>query len=171
MSSFEQITCSFLDHTWQFSKWWVGYVYVYVCICAGVCVCMSMCMCVCAHCVCMCVCMYVCTYEYENMLSKNMHTHGVCIGSQRTTSHMVLTLFEKGCHFIGHCMCQGKWPTSSQRFPGICFPSPLRSSGITAVCYHARLYVVSGELNSCPHTYAAAFLPTEASSQPYLILE
>lgn len=131
---------------------------VYVCICAGVCVCMSMCMCVCTLCLHVCVCMYVLMSMRICWAKTCTHTGYAC-GSQRSTSHVVLTLFERGCHFIGRCMCQGKWPTSSQRFLGVCFPSPLRSSGITAVCYHSRLYVVSGELNSCPHTYAAAFFP------------
>lgn len=126
---------------------------IYVCVCVYLCISVHSCICVCAH-----VYVCVCTFEHEHMLSKSIHTHktlGHACRSQRTTSHMVLTFFEKGCHFIGCCICQGKWPTSSQRFPWVCFPSPLRSSEITAVCYHIRLYVVSGELNSCPHIYAA----------------
>lgn len=154
MSSFEQITCRFLDHIWQFSKWWVVCVCIFVCVYVHVylCVCMSMCMC--AHCVCVCMCMYV--HMSMSLCWARTCTHTrVCMWKSENHLTHGLTLFEKGCHFIGRCICQHNWPTSSQRFPCVCFPSPLRSSGITAVRCHIRLYVVSGELNSCPHTYAA----------------
>lgn len=77
----------------------------------------------------------------------------------------------QGLFVVPYCLNQAICPTSSWGFSYLCLPSLHMNTRIIGVCYHAHLYVSSGDSNSGPHDCIASTFPLIHPPSPVLRFE